>query len=241
MRIGTSTRSRTAAAASVHRLPAREQGQRPPAGRGDQRDQLVVRRRPRIAVACAGRACAWRSTAAPGARSRTGCRRRRRRSPSAGRPTRAASDDRDRRAGQHRRALVPDALAQRRADVERGDLEARVARRGPTRRRRSPSRCPSGQVEVLDGPAGEDLGPQLALLGVLDRRVDGGERRRRSVETHAGLDEQRPGPRPGSGIGQPLAGVRPERLAQHVGDVDDRRRRDVGSSMIRRSVPRHRR
>ena len=42
VRIGTSTRSTQRLGGGVHRLPAREQRQRAPAGGGDQRHQLVV-------------------------------------------------------------------------------------------------------------------------------------------------------------------------------------------------------
>ena len=74
----------------VHRLPAREQRQRPPAGGGDQA-RPARRARRRGSAPTAGRAGASRSTATPGARSRTGCRRRRSPCRSAGSPMRSAS------------------------------------------------------------------------------------------------------------------------------------------------------
>ena len=81
-----------------------------------------------------------------------------------------------------------------------------------------------GEVEVLDGPAGEQLGAQLALLGLLDGRVDGGERGAHPVEAEARLDD---GVVQLVGVGerQALAGVRCEGVAEQVGDVDDGLRR----------------
>ena len=102
---------------------------------------------------------------------------------------------------------VPHLVAQRRADVERGDLEARVVARAGDEldEVRPPRRIGAeGRIEVFDRPAGEHLGPQLALLGVLERRVDGDDRRRWPARGGCG---RRGAPR-GSRPGRAPAGVR---------------------------------
>ena len=204
----------------VHRLPAREQRQRAAAGGGDQGHQLVVHG---VAVARrrGGRAGAARSTGAPGARSRTGCRRRPRRSRPAGSPTRAGSEIGIVALVSTAVRSLPDALAQDRADVERGDLQPRAAR--ATRRRSRRSRRASSRARSrcsIARPVSE-LGAQLALLGVLDGRLDGGQRGGDPVEAQRGPRRGRPGSSSGYGTGSRWPAYGPMRLAQHVGEVDD--------------------
>ena len=79
-----------------------------------------------------------------------------------------------------------------------------------------------GGIEAFDRPAGQHLGPQLALLGVLQRRVDGDDRGTGALEAVAGVEEHlvdlvRVGHR------QAFADVPGEGLAQLVGDRPPRR------------------
>ncbi len=134
----------------VHRLPAREQRQRAAAGGGDQGHQLVV---DGVAIPVGTgvrevqRAVQQRLVRVVERAADVGHVGLLRRQSDA-RRQRAG----DRGAGQDRRALLPDALAQDRADVERGDLQPRVLGR-PGHEVDVAVTVVERQVEVLDRPA----------------------------------------------------------------------------------------
>ena len=115
--------------------------------------------------------------------------------------------------------MLPDAVAQDRTDIERGDLQPRVLGR-PGDEVDVRVTVVERQVEVPDRPTGEQLGAQLALGGVLDGRLDGREGGGGPVEPQPGLDDGVVD-LVGIGVGEPLAGVRTDGLAQDVGDVED--------------------
>ena len=127
----------------VHRRPAREQGERSPAGCGDQGGELVVDGLAVARMARVGQRHRAVQQGVVGVVERTsdvGL------STVAGRePDALDQRRRDRGAGEDRRALLPDALAQQRPDVERGDLEVRV--RPGCRRRSRPVRPPAAPTD----------------------------------------------------------------------------------------------
>ena len=81
-------------------------------------------------------------------------------------------------------------------------------------------RTGQGDVDALDRPGRHQLGAQLALLGVVDRRVDGVDGVQRPLEPAAGV-EQDLVELVRIGVGKPLADVRRQGVAPRVGELDD--------------------
>ena len=88
-----------------------------------------------------------------------------------GSPTRRASEDGIVALVENRGVLFPHAGAQRGADVERSDLEARVVAAAGHERHRAVA-GPQRRLDRLHRAGDHPLGPQLALLGVLDAGLD---------------------------------------------------------------------
>ena len=76
------------------------------------------------------------------------------------------------------------------------------------------------EVELGDRAAGDELGAQLALAGVLERRIDPDQRGEDAVEAQPGL-RQRVLHRVRIRGRQALAGERADRVPQHIGEIDD--------------------
>ena len=162
MSSGQRIRSAHGVGGGLHGPPAGEQRQRPPLGRLDQRDQLVVHGLSRNRRG-GGRADAAGSTGGPARRSRTGCPRR------AGRRSRPAAPA-VRRGGAGwwrwsapRSAPPPGPTASRwnAAPTSRGATRRTGACSGPSTQATWLSGRSSTMIEVAEQMAGRLLGPQV--------------------------------------------------------------------------------